>query len=252
MAADTEKYATATISSRRDLDDDLWVLRLRPSIELPFRFGQYVTVGLEIEGRIIERPYSICSAPAEEEVELFIERVPNGELSEPLHKLGEGAEVLIRKRCKGVFLRDAPLTDEPHLLVSTVTGIAPFVSLLRTLRSRAERGEWSGEHGVVALQGASFSAEFGYDEELRALDKECAWFRYVPTVSRPWEDPEWKGETGRVEDVLRKYADEAGLRPGYGGVFLCGHPQMIHNARAIMRRSGLDDRAIREEQYWPE
>ena len=44
----------------------------------------------------------------------------------------------------------------------------------------------------------------------------------------------------------------AGMRPGNGGVFLCGHPGMISGARAIMRRAGFDDKAIREEQYWPD
>ena len=85
-----------------------------------------------------------------------------------------------------------------------------------------------------------------------ALAQEFDWFTYVPTVSRPWEDPEWRGERGRVEDVMRKYADAAGMRPGYGGVFLCGHPGMISGARAIMRRAGFDNKAIREEQYWPD
>ena len=82
---------------------------------------------------------------------------------------------------------------------------------------------------------------------------EVPWFEYVPTVSRPWEDPEWRGETGRVEDVLRKYADAAGIAPGSGAVYLCGHPGMIATGRAIMRRRGLDDDSeIFEEQYWPD
>jgi hypothetical protein len=42
------------------------------------------------------------------------------------------------------------------------------------------------------------------------------------------------------------------MRPGNGGVFLCGHPGMISGARAIMRRAGFDNKAIREEQYWPD
>jgi ferredoxin-NADP reductase len=51
---------------------------------------------------------------------------------------------------------------------------------------------------------------------------------------------------------MRKHADAAGMRTGNGGVFLCGHPGMISGARAIMRRAGFDDKAIREEQYWPD
>lgn len=249
---DTDKYATATIVSRRDLAADLWVVRIRPDSELAFRPGQYVTVGLEIDGRVIERPYSIASDPAEEEIELFIERVPEGELSAPLHDVHVGATTLVRRRCKGLFLKDAPVEGQPHVFVSTVTGIAPFVSLLRSLRRRLDAGEWEPLHPVVALQGASRSEELGYEEELRAFDADCAWFTYVPTVSRPWEDTAWTGETGRVEDVLRKHADLAGLVPGHGAVYLCGNPQMITNSRGIMRRRGFSDKEIREEQYWPD
>ena len=248
---DSEKYAAATITARRDLAPDLWVIRLRPEIELPYRPGQYVTIGLPQNGRMIERPYSICSAPTEPEIELFIERVPEGELSKPLYELGVGAEMVVRRRTKGLFLKDAPVVDQPHLLVATVTGIAPFVSLMRTLAARARDGDWSPEP-VTALQGASRSVEFGYAEELTALDAEFEWFTYVPMVSRPWEDPGWEGELGRVEDVVRKYADATGMHSGHGAVYLCGHPGMIAGARAIMRRRGFGDKEIREEQYWPD
>jgi ferredoxin--NADP+ reductase len=248
---DPQKYASATITARRDFAPDLWIIRMRPEIELSFRPGQYVTIGLPLNGRVIERPYSICSSPSEEDIELFIERVPEGELSEPLYELQVGSEMVVRKRTKGLFLRDAPVETQPHLFVATVTGIAPFVSMLRSLAARARADEWAPVP-ILALQGAARSEELGYADEMRALDAEFEWFRYVPTVSRPWEDPEWQGELGRVDDVIRKYADEMDVRSGHGAVFLCGHPGMIANARAIMRRAGLSDKEIREEQYWPE
>jgi len=249
---DTEKYATATVVSRRDLATDLWVVRIRPDCELPFRPGQYVTLGLEIDGHIVERPYSIASDPAEGEIELFIERVPEGELSAPLHDVPIDETTLVRRRCKGLFLKDAPVDGQPHVFVATVTGIAPFVSILRSLRRRAAAGEWAPDQPVLALQGASRSEEFGYADELRKLDDECPWFTYIPTISRPWDEPGWEGETGRVEDVLRKHADATGMGPGHGAIYLCGNPEMIAGSRGIMRRRGFSDKEIREEQYWPD
>jgi ferredoxin/flavodoxin---NADP+ reductase len=247
-----DKYALATIAGRRDFAEDLWVIKVKTDIELPYRPGQYVTLGLSRGERIIERPYSICSDPEEGVVELFIERVPEGELSAPLFDLQEGEQVLVRKRCKGLFLKDATSVAEPHLLVATVTGVAPFVSLVRSLARRQRAGEWDGGFQVAILQGASHSSEFGYYDELTELAGGCDWFTYIPTVSRPWADETWTGEKGRVEDVLRMCAGAMSINAQSGGVYLCGHPGMIANARAIMRRAGLDDKAIREEQYWPD
>lgn len=104
----------------------------------------------------------------------------------------------------------------------------------------------------MLVQGASYSHEFGYQEEMFALEAELRGFKYVPTVSRPWEDSSWEGETGRAEDVLRKYSDQLGIGPKTGVVYTCGHPGMIATARAVMRRRGLADSEIVEEQYWPE
>lgn len=251
LVIDRDKYASAIIVARRDPAPDLFVIRIRIDAHLEFRSGQYVTLGLYLNGKIIERPYSISSSPAEDEVELFIERVPSGELSDPLSRLDVGSEVIVRRRTKGLFLRETPTVGGPQLFVATVTGIAPFVSLVRSVAARARSEHWS-PGPIIAIQGAARFEELGYAEELTMLQRDCDWFTYIPTVSRPWEDLAWVGELGRVEDVLRKHADAYGVRPGNGEVFLCGHPGMIAAARAIMRRAGFGDVAIHEEQYWPE
>jgi len=249
---DPAKFGTARIVSRRDFHGDLWVMRVTTDFELGYRPGQYCTLALPVNGRLVERPYSICSSPEEGEIELFIERVPNGELTVPLYELGVGAEMPVRRRCKGLFLRDAPVTAQAHLLVATVTGIAPFLSFLRTLRRRVERGEWAPAGRFVLLHGASVSAEFGYREEMEAFAREVDWFTYIPTISRPWLDPGWPGERGRVEDVVRKHSDRLDLHPGDASAFICGNPQMIDNVRGALLRRGFDNSAVHEEQYWPE
>jgi ferredoxin--NADP+ reductase len=102
----------------------------------------------------------------------------------------------------------------------------------------------------VILHGASRSWEFAYRQELEALSNDSSWFRYVPTVSRPWEDAAWKGEVGRTEDVLRKHLDVLGFAPSTTTTYLCGHPQMILNAKSILERRGFQKEFIREEIYW--
>jgi ferredoxin--NADP+ reductase len=249
---DPEKFSRGLVTARRDLSDDLWVIKVRPECELAFRPGQYATLGVQVNGKLVERPYSIVSSPEEEELEIFIELVPEGDLTPHLYQLQQGAEVVVRRKTKGIFLREAPVEAHDHFFVATVTGIAPFCSMLRRLVRRWRDNEWDTTQRIALLLGASRAYEFGYLEEMRALEAEVPWFTFIPTVSRPWESPEWDGETGRVEDVLRKHTDALGMKPGSAGIFLCGHPGMISNARAIMSRAGFDDKAIREEQYWPE
>ncbi|HEY6538674.1 MAG TPA: ferredoxin--NADP reductase [Candidatus Dormibacteraeota bacterium] len=252
MASDlSAKYDTVEIVERRDYGPDLWSVRVAHNSPFDFRAGQYATLGVEVEGRPLERPYSIVSAPEERELEFFIELIPDGALTPYLYPLGVGDRLLMRKRPKGLFLKSGLPPDRIHLFLATVTGIAPFTSILRQLQLERRRAELTVPK-IVLVQGASFSHEFGYAEELQQLTAEFPEFEYVPTVSRPWGDSGWEGEVGRAEDVLRKHADRTGIRPGKGMVYLCGHPGMISAGRAVMLRAGLGDEDILEEQYWPE
>ena len=86
-----------------------------------------------------ERPYSIASSPHEKEIEFFFELVPNGELTPDLYTLQLGDELLMRKVPKGRFTLDTGHAERTnHLLVATVTGVAPFVSYTRKLFERLE------------------------------------------------------------------------------------------------------------------
>ena len=250
---DPDKYASATVVSRRDPAPDLWIIRIRTEIELPYRPGQYVTLGLQSNGRVIERPYSICSSPLENEIELFIERVPEGELSDPLFALGVGGEVIVRRRTKGLFLRDAPLLDEPHLFVATVTGVAPFVSLLRTLASRAQVRRMDARAGGHPPGSRALESSSGTPMSLSTLGEGVRLVHLRADGEPALGGPRvaWRARDGSRTSCAST-PTPAGMRPGYGGVFLCGHPGMISGARAIMRRAGFDNKAIREEQYWPD
>jgi len=84
---------------------------------------------------------------------------------------------------------------------------------------------------------------------LQKFAQDVPWLKYVPTVSRPWEDKNWKGETGRVEDVLRKYIDMWGF--GANAIaYLCGHPGMVDSSKGILKRIGFAKEELKEEIYW--
>src|ERR1700682_1903525 len=247
-----DKHFQAHILERRDLSPDLWVLRVNPGGPFQFKACQYATLGVDHKGKRIERAYSIVSSPYEEVLEFFLELVPQGALTPHLYNLKEGDTLLCRKIAKGRFTLDLRSGRTQHLLVSTVTGVAPFVSYVRTLYRDWKSGNspMPGGHQLYCLHGGSRSWEFGYQEEMERYAAEVPWLQFVTTVSRPWEDENWKGETGRVDDLLRKYTHLWELRPAETTAYLCGHPNMIENARGILQRCGWKKDAMFEEVYF--
>src|SRR6202167_4313774 len=103
------------------------MIRIQAGGEFKFIPGQYATLGVEHDGKRTERPYSIASSPAEDEVEFFFELVPEGALTPRLHKLQPGDELLMSKAAKGRFVLETRDGLTNHLLVSTVTGVAAVV-----------------------------------------------------------------------------------------------------------------------------
>ncbi|HEV2197384.1 MAG TPA: FAD-binding oxidoreductase [Candidatus Acidoferrum sp.] len=252
MTRSPDKYYSARILDRRDISADLCILRVDPGGPLEYRAGQYATLGIERDGIRTERAYSMVSSPYEEALEFFVELVPNGGLTPDLFQLQPGDALLCRKIAKGRFTLDLRSGRTNHLLVSTVTGIAPFVSYVRTIYRDWKSGapNMPGEHRFFCLQGAGHSFEFGYREELERYASEVPWLQYVPTASRPWDNPQWTGETGRVDDLLRKYTEAWKLRPEETTAYLCGHPKMIENSRGILHRAGWKKDATLEEAYF--
>lgn len=244
-----QKFYQARIVQRRDIAADLWSIRVQPGAEFKFLPGQYATLGVLTSAKHIERPYSIVSSPYESELEFFFELVPRGELTPALHKLQVGDEFTMRKVAKGRFTLEREVPRN-HLLVCTVTGVAPFVSYLRTLSSDARQNKFPDGHRLFLLEGASRSWEFGYSDELKRIAAEAPWFKYLPTVSRPWEDRNWAGEVGRVDDLVRKYTDSWGLTAENTFCYLCGHPKMIENSHGILARRGWAKEHIKEEIYF--
>ena len=94
------------------------------------------------------------------------------------------------------------------------------------------------------------SVELGYREELTGLAERHAWLHYIPTISRLWLEPDWKGETGRCEDVARKHLDALGFTANDTTAYACGNPDMIENVKGLLKRAGFAKEQVREEVYW--
>lgn len=243
-------FRSARIVERRDLSDDLWVIRVDPCGEFSYLAGQYATLGVATPEKHYERPYSIVSAPHEQCLEFFIELVPRGQVTPRLHQCGVGDRITLRPTAKGNFGLDLSSERPNHLMVATATGVSPFVSFVRSLHHQWKDAKLGGAHRLYLLEGASRSWELGYSEELGKLCGAVPWLTYIPTISRPWEDKTWNGETGRVDDVFRKYADMWNLTPENTCVYLCGHPGMIESVRGISSRRGWQEDAVKSEAFF--
>jgi len=241
------EHYRAELIERRDVSARLAVFRFHPAEQPSFNAGQYATIGVIVDGDMIERPYSIVSSPYEPFFEFFVELVPGGDLTPKLWELELGSSIFIRRRIVG-RLTLAPIVRR-HLMLATVTGIAPFVSILRTQQIERRREKASDDQFLV-IHGASRVPDFGpYRSELEELSQ-AASLTYVPTISRPWEEPNWKGETGRVEDLVRKHSDKIGFDHTNSIAYACGHPRMVENVKGILTRAGFGNDQIGEEEYF--
>jgi len=222
--------------------DCVWRNDMTGIVDLFANDGEFITKGFKREHR----------ASGRDGLLKLYNGLTQGELTPHLYTLQKGDTLLCRKIAKGRFTLDLKSGRTNHFLLATVTGIAPFVSYVRTLYRDWKSGSspMPGAHKLFCLQGGSRSWEFGYREELEQLAAEAPWFKYVATISRPWEDASWKGETGRVDDLVRKYTDKWGLRPDTTTGYLCGHPSMCENGQGILSRAGWQKGSLFEEVYF--
>jgi ferredoxin--NADP+ reductase len=178
----------------------------------PFVPGQYVALGLNNEEKpelgSVRRSMSICSAPEEtNDLEFYIRWVSHPESDNPLTHLlwdmKDGDRIFMTRKPVGKFtLEDTCGGDDGRikLFVAAGTGLAPFVSMVRSLHLRDSKVDMSK---LVLLHGASYPADLCYRQELEGYAEQHG-LHYFKTVSRPNEAADWKGDVGRVEDYLKK------------------------------------------------
>lgn len=238
------KLPRAWVAKKQEVAEDLFVVWLRPEVPFQFKPGQYITIGTGG----IERPYSIASAPYENLIELFIEYVLpeyGGKLTPLLWAQHVGESVSMRPRAKGIF------TFQPqyhhHVMVGTVTGVAPYVSMIRQALREKVRG-----HHFFVLEGASHQDEFVYDSELERRAAELSdMITYVTTVSRPQAErnKSWAGPTGRVNLLVEEYLAKWSLPKDDTMIYLCGNPGMIEDVKERLGPKGWN---VIEERFWKE
>jgi ferredoxin--NADP+ reductase len=254
---DTLPPLNAVVTQKTELTPRLMILRVvADGWDMPhFEAGQYTVLGLPVSapryplsipeitppdpGKLIRRAYSIASSSLTREfMDFYINLVSNGALTPRLFALEVGDHLWLSERVVGLFTLDQVAPDRHIVMIATGTGLAPYMSMLRThLRCNSKRQ-------IMALHGAYHSWDLGFRDELLGLQHLCSNFTYVPTIDQPQDEPvAWHGQTGWVQDLWRKgvVADAWGFPPTPENcdVFLCGNPAMIAETTVILETDGF-------------
>lgn len=217
------------------------------SLEAPFPFepGQYATLGLVgPAGKLVQRPMSISSTADDlSEYEFFIRLVEGGAFTTLLWERTLGDPINI-KGPKGRFV----VQDDGRtcLFIASGTGLAPFMSMIETMRGRGRPRD------IVLLHGVSYDHDLAWREQLSELEAGGDFpLRYIGTVSRPQHCPDWAGRIGRVEAITASVMDELGLDAGNTTIYLCGNPDMVGAVEDLATARGFPAEQVRKELYWP-
>ena len=234
-------FQRETVLSVRHWTDSLFSFTATRSPGFRFQNGQFVMMGLEVEGRPLLRAYSMASANHEEALEFFSIKVADGPLTSKLQKIREGDTILIGQKATGTLITGNLLPGKRLLLLSTGTGLAPFASLIK------DPEIYETYETVVLAHGCRQISELAYGEKLVEGLRADEFFGpmvegklvYYPTVTRePFRN------RGRITDLIvsNRLFDDIGQSPldiETDRIMLCGSPAMLEDLRAMFQQRGF-------------
>ena len=260
------------IAQRVDLSPELIILRVIPDgWELPnFKPGQFAVLGLpgtakrteysdpEEEltkpNKLIKRAYSIASSSTNKEyIEFYVALVRSGSLTPRLFALQAGDQIFLGPKFTGMFTLDMVKEDANLVMLSTGTGLAPYMSMLRTILKPSMKNHF------VVVHGARHSWDLGYRSELMTLRNICNKLTYIPIISRPAKErTKWGGQVGYIQDVWQNKTTLLPFEanPDNTHILLCGNPAMIDEMVEILEKEGFTEHTkknpgnIHLERYW--
>jgi len=233
---------TERVLSVHHWNDTLFSFKTTRNPGLRFENGQFVMIGLETEGgRPLMRAYSIASPNYEEHLEFFSIKVPDGPLTCRLQHLKEGDNLMVSRKPTGTLIL-SDLKPGKHLyLLSTGTGMAPFLSTIQDPETY-ERFE-----KVILVHGVRYVNELAYADFITNVLPEHEYFGdmvrekliYYPLVTR-----EEFRNMGRQTDLMRsgKLFEDIGLppiNPQDDRAMICGSPSMLDETSEVLNEFGL-------------
>lgn len=228
----------------KDFTPDIREIQLgiiEPEEGIKFRPGQYVQLRIpqyELTQEPQYRAYSISSsADDHDRIELIIGKVYGGAVSTYVHDyLKEGDELSINGPYGEFYLRDS---ERDILMIATGTGLAPIKSILHQMeRDKTQRK-------TTLFFGARNRKDLLYHEKLKEFEKNLPNFTYIPTLSRPTDEDQWDGETGRVTNLIEKNIP----MHAHVDVYICGSPAMVDSCAALLAEKGIPEDRIFYDKF---
>ena len=216
------------VIENRRWSETLFSLRVE-NAPLSFQAGQFVRIALDIDGSRVARAFSFVNPPQDPVLEFYGVVVPQGPLSPRLAKLKAGDTLYVASNPAGfLVLRELPEAQTLWLL-ATGTGLAPFLSILRTPEPFRRFRE------IVLVHAVRHARELVYRDLIEKLK-----VRYVTFVSREKHAGSLEGRIpAAIADGRLEAAAGLPISPQTSQVMLCGNPDMLRDAQAALQARGL-------------
>ena len=236
-----QKFLNERVLDVRHWNDGLFSFTTTRDPALRFENGQFIMVGLPVDGKPLMRAYSVASANWEDTLEFFSIKVPDGPLTSRLQHLAPGDEILLSKKPTGTLLIDDLHPGERLYLLATGTGLAPFLSIIKDPRTYERFDTVVLCHGVRRVADLAYhdylTEELPNHELLGETIREQ--FRYFPTVTR--EDFRHRGRLTELltDGTIPGTFGLPPLNPETDRAMLCGGPSMLAEFRDILDNRGF-------------
>jgi ferredoxin--NADP+ reductase len=239
------------VVKQKQWSNTLHTLYVESALE-PYKAGQFVKIGLEIDQKVEGRPYSLVNPPGKSLQEFYYINVPNGVLTAHLVKLKANDTILVAPRAHGFLVLDEIPVSKHLWMMATGTGVGPFLSMLDT------DAPWQRYERVILVYAVRTKAELSYqDKILKFLANHPKQFIFIPFLSQEISNATMDGripqaiQDGRLEERagITITADDS-------QIMLCGNPQMVKDTSNTLIDRGLTKNRrtkagqITMENYW--
>lgn len=245
MLAPSTALTVEEVRSVRHWNAHLFSFTITRPPSFRFRSGEFVMIGLPGEGRPLLRAYSIASPSYADELEFLSIKVPDGPLTSRLQQIQPGDQLFLGRKPTGTLVADALLPGSRLFLLSTGTGLAPFLSLIRDPDLYDRFGQIVLVHSVRSISDLAFRQEL--ESQLAGdplvQDQALLQLEYVPTVTR-----ETFHTMGRIDALIDNGGLFGGrctgpriLDPQTDRIMMCGSMAMIRDLAARFEGLGFSE-----------